>query len=382
MAPRVTVLMPVRNGEKFLAAAIESITRQSFQDFELIIVDDGSTDATPSLLEQASKQDTRIRVVTSARAGIAGALETGRVIARAPYIARMDADDIALHHRLALQVEYLDCHPSVVAVGGQVRIINEGGVALAPLRFPVTPPDCRAYIAYGAPFCHPAVTMRRDVLQAVGGYRRLFEPAEDLDLWFRLSRIGDLSNLKEEVLHYRRHAATVTARRAEANARAAALARLTHVHGETVLPPDWHTLHSSDTEWSAIETALPTHFRLEARASYLQALSLNGGITEPEAWEHLMGSLPDLFRRSRIACQTDKVAFMVVRAAYQKARSTEPHRALIPLLLGLRHAPIATCREIANSLWVRLKAEHLSRAGASVDASPLHAPVDTSEQKT
>ncbi len=155
MHPRVTVLMPVRNGEKYLTEAIDSIGQQSLVDFEFVIVNDGSTDATPSLLEQAAKHDPRIPILTCGSVGIAGALEAGRAVARASYIARMDADDVALPHRLALQVDYLDAHPSVVAVGGQVRNINEHGTALSRGRFPVEPLACRAYLAFGPPHCHP-----------------------------------------------------------------------------------------------------------------------------------------------------------------------------------------------------------------------------------
>ncbi|MFV0299058.1 MAG: glycosyltransferase family 2 protein [Hyphomicrobiaceae bacterium] len=379
MSPRVTVLMPVRNGERYLAAAVAGITSQSFEDFDFVIVDDGSTDATPSLLKEASSRDPRIRVLTRASTGIVGALEAGRAVSRAPYIARMDADDVALPHRLALQVAYLDSHRSAVAVGGQVRDINEHGADLSRGRFPLSPSDCRAYLAYGAPFCHPAVMLRREALDAVGGYRRLFEPAEDLDLWLRLAMVGDLANLDQEVLKYRRHAATVTARRAVANARAACLARLTRAHGDTVLPPGWRTLHTGDAEWRTIEAALPTHVRLEARATYLQALTLNGGITEPKAWAQLTNALPELAAWSRTQGQTEKLAFMMVRAAYQVARSGQPSRALLTIWLGLRCAPIAVLREAASSVRARLATRHRPRAAGSDDQQPGSAPPPASE---
>jgi hypothetical protein len=371
--------MPIRNGEKYLRAAIDSIVRQSLQDFEFVIVDDGSTDSTPSILEEASRHDPRIRVLPRGSVGIAGALEAGRALARASYIARMDGDDVALPHRLAAQLDYLEAHPAVVAVGGQVRVIDENGTALSRGRFPVEPPACRAYLAFGALFCHPAVMMRRDALQQVGGYRRLFEPAEDIDLWLRLSTVGDLANLDDEILQYRTHSASVTRRRARPNARAACLARLAHTHGETILPSNWYDLHTADAEWSAIEAELPSHLRLAARASYLQALTLNGGITEPKTWSFFVSSIPEIARCSHIGCQTDELAFMIVRAAYQMARSAEPFRALLPLWLGLRHAPIATCQETVASLRARLAADHVSRAGTSVDRLPLDAPAATSK---
>ena len=372
--PRVTVLMPVRNGERYLAPAIESITRQSLQDFEFVIVDDGSTDATPSILDQTSRHDSRIRILTLGSVGIAGALEAGRAVACAPYIARMDCDDLALPHRLAAQADYLDRHPAVVAVGGQVRVVDENGAALARGRFPVQAAACRAYLHYGAPFCHPSVMMRAEALQQAGGYRALFEPAEDLDLWLRLSTVGDLANLDQEILHYRRHSAGVTNRRAAANARAACLARLAHVHGEHVLASGCTALHAVDSDWPAIEESLPRHLRLAVRASYLRALALNGGIAEPKAWSSFIGSIPEIARDSPGARPSDELAFTIVRAAYQMARSAQPAKALLSLWLGLRHAPVATCREAVRSLRARLAADHVSRNGKSVGLGPIDAP--------
>ncbi len=373
-APRISVIMPVRNGEAYLTAAVDSILGQSNQDIEFIIIDDGSTDATRSLLGAASRQHAGIRVLSNPETGIVDALEAGRAVARAPYIARMDADDIALPLRLELQADYLDNHPSVVAVGGQVRYIDAHGAQCSQGRYPFRPSDCRAYLAFGAPFCHPAVMMRRDALEAVGGYRHGFEPAEDFDLWLRLSTVGDFANLDRTVLYYRRHAAAVTARRAQANARAVCLARLTHVFGATVQPSSWPTLHAADAEWPAIEAALPTHVRLEARASYLLALTLNGGITEPKAWAHLMSALPELAHWAHTKDRSDQFAFIVIRAAYHMARAQRPSHALLPLLLGLRYAARSTFEEVASSLWARLDNRHRTRASMSSERVPSGMP--------
>jgi hypothetical protein len=365
--------MPVRNGERYLTPAIESITWQSMRDIEFVIVDDGSTDKTPSILHQASRQDPRIRILTLGSVGIVGALEAGRALARAPYIARMDSDDLALPHRLVAQVDYLERHPTVLAVGGQIRVIDEFGNPLTRGRFPVDAAACRAYLDYGAPLCHPAVMMRREALQQVGGYRRLFELAEDLDLWFRLSIVGNLANLDEEILQYRTHSAAVTRRRALANAKTASMARLAHFHGEHVLPSAWDELRAGDADWEVIEAELPPHLRLVARASYLQALTLNGGIAGPKEWSFFVGSIPEFTRSGQHGCTSNKLAFMIVRAAYQMARSAQPANAVLSLSLGMRHAPIATCREAATSLRAKLAANHLSRAGKAIDRKPLNA---------
>src|SRR5687767_5088495 len=125
--PRVSVLMTVRNGQQYLSTAVDSITKQTLCDSEIIIVDDGSTDATPQILRRLAAADTRIRILTQQAAGICAALEAGRAIARAPYIARMDCDDLALPHRLTAQACYLDRNPAVVAVGGQTQVIDGRG---------------------------------------------------------------------------------------------------------------------------------------------------------------------------------------------------------------------------------------------------------------
>src|SRR5262249_27807136 len=120
--PRVSVLMPVRNGDQYISAAVNSIVRKTLGDVEIIIVDDGYTDTTPQILHELASEDVRIRILRQLPIGICAALEAGRAVARAPYIARMDSDDLALPHRLAAQASYLDCNPTIVAVGGQIQI--------------------------------------------------------------------------------------------------------------------------------------------------------------------------------------------------------------------------------------------------------------------
>ena len=310
----------------------------------------------------------------SGTVGIAAALETGSAVARGAYIARMDGDDVALPRRLAAQAAYLDAHPDVVVVGGQVRLIDGNGKTRSRGVFPVTPAACRAYLAFGAPFCHPAVMMRRDALRQVGGYRRRFEPAEDFDLWLRLSAVGDLANLDEEVLQYRRHPGTITRRRAGVNAAATCLARLVHIYGETIVPPNWEQLRAGNAEWPAVEAALPPYLRLDARAAYLRALVLNSGITEPASWSFFVRSIPDLARYCRRAGQTDKLAFTIVRATYHLARSGAPFRALFALWAGMRYAPAATLWEGLASVRARLGARPVNRAGSPLVRLAVAAP--------
>ena len=122
---KVSVVMPVRDGERFVAEAIGSVLGQTVSDLELIVVDDGSTDSTPALL--AGVADPRVRVLTQPPSGLAPALNAGCAEAAAPVIARMDADDVALPDRLEWQLAFLDAHPDVALLGGGIVLVDEEG---------------------------------------------------------------------------------------------------------------------------------------------------------------------------------------------------------------------------------------------------------------
>jgi hypothetical protein len=184
---------------------------------------------------------------------------------------------------------------------------------------------------------------------------RRFEPAEDLDLWLRLAKAGDLANLNEVVLLYRRHATAVTAVRAEANARAAALALLHHRHGLDVAMPD-----GEEPCWGVVERSLAPAYRLVGRAAYLRALAVNGGITRvPAACDLLRQSLP-LFTADPLAgSDRDVLAFMVTRAAWQLMAVGAAGRAASLVRDGLRHLPGETMREAVAGLLRRMPARQL-----------------------
>ena len=320
--------MPVRNGTPFVGAAIESILRQSFSDFEFIIVDDGSTDETPDILRRAGQSDHRIRVVSQPPSGIVAALEASRALARGPYLARMDCDDVSEPDRLALQVAHLKRNPSIVALGGQVIVVDEHGRHVKTGRFPVKPADCRNHLDLGAPFCHPAVVMRADAVTRCGGYRRDFEPAEDLDLWLRLSDMGDIANLNTVVLSYRIHNKATTVARAKANAMAAARAVVAHKFGDSdAFSCAMAARNTCDAHhWRTIEAHLKPSRRLWARAAYFRALILNGGIVEETQLKFFMESIADLAHDRLVGERSDVLPFMVVRAVYQLARSGSGRR--------------------------------------------------------
>ncbi len=208
--PVVSVLLPVWNGERFLASAIESILEQTFEELELIVVDDGSDDSSAAIARRFAERDPRVVLLRRAHQGVPSALNAGIAAARGRYIARMDADDISLPARLEKQLAYLDSHPDVVAVGSWVGVIDEDGGYIAERRFAMEHRQITASLLVGlTPFSHPTTVVRREVLLAVHGYDVDRHPSDDFDLWLRLSEIGKLANLPEALLLYRRHADAV-----------------------------------------------------------------------------------------------------------------------------------------------------------------------------
>jgi GT2 family glycosyltransferase len=215
-APTVSVLLPVWNGEAFLEAAVESILRQTLSSFELIVIDDGSTDASAAIAEKLARGDDRVRVMRRAHEGLSAALNAGIAAVRGEYVARMDADDISAPDRLRKQVEYLDAHPACVAVGAWIDVVDEAGRQIGVKTFLETHEQISAALLCGvSPIAHPTVVMRRDVLRAAGGYDARRYPSEDLDLWFRLGESGELANLGEALLQHRRHKAALGVRERE-----------------------------------------------------------------------------------------------------------------------------------------------------------------------
>lgn len=209
--PLVSVLLPVHNGMPFLQESVESIRSQTLAQFELIVLDDGSTDDSPRYL--ASVADPRLRVERLEKGGLVTALNHGLRTARASFVARIDADDVAYPDRLRLQYEYLERNPDCVALGTQCRRIDassnpafEGRYA----RFPVSTSAIRWEALFRSPILHPSSMFRREAVLELGGYRSEFDVSEDYDLWTRLTARGRLANLAETLLHYRMHEKAVS----------------------------------------------------------------------------------------------------------------------------------------------------------------------------
>ena len=214
--PKVSVLLPVWNGEAFLEQAIDSVLGQTLSSFELIVIDDGSSDRSAAIAEGFTSRDDRVRTLRRPHEGLSASLNAGIAAARGDYVARMDADDVSVPDRLQKQVEYLDAHPACVAVGTWIEVVDEAGRPLGLKTYVTTHAEISAALLDGiSPMAHPTVVVRGDALRAAGGYDARCYPSEDLDLWFRLGESGELANLGEALLRHRRHKAAVGVRERE-----------------------------------------------------------------------------------------------------------------------------------------------------------------------
>jgi GT2 family glycosyltransferase len=260
--PSVSVVMSVRDGERYLAAAIESVLAQTLADLELVVIDDGSTDSSPEILAGYAARDARVFVHRHENAGLATSLNRGIAHARSPLIARLDADDIAWPQRLELQVAHLAQNPVVGLVGGAAEFIDEDGHQFAEAHYPTTDSEIRQAFSSTTPFVHSAVTMRREAFEAVGGYRPAVPHAEDLDLWLRISERSQLANLVETVVSYRIHARQSTVTELERQALSVLGARLAWRARAQGLPDPFQ------------QTALVDHRALQAAGASAEDLTL------------------------------------------------------------------------------------------------------------
>jgi glycosyltransferase involved in cell wall biosynthesis len=200
----VTVLMAVYNGAHSVHAALSSILAQTYQDWDLIIVDDGSTDGTPGILESLAATDVRIRVLrNTANRGLAASLNVAWSQARGDLFARMDADDVSLPDRFHRQVEFMSAHPEIDVLGTGIELVSSEGRLLGFRSRPESHKELQKRMYRENPFAHPSVMMRRRFLEALGGYDGRLKWAEDSDLWLRGYRQFRYHNLPEPLIRYR-----------------------------------------------------------------------------------------------------------------------------------------------------------------------------------
>ncbi len=262
--PSVSVLMPVRDGARFVAAAIASVCAQTHGDFEFLIIDDGSRDATPEILARAAAGDARIRIVTQPQAGLIAALNRGLRLARGAWVARMDADDIAAPQRLERQLGLAAAKPEAGAIGSFWRVVDAAGRFRRAMVCPIGPAAIAAALPAGNCLAHPSMMLRRAAVLACGGYRPAFLQAEDYDLWLRLSEQFDIHVVPETLLDYREHGGQVSWTRLEqrilsvlAAQHAARARRAGRVDGfDGAAPVDRTTLLAAGITAQEIEAAL------------------------------------------------------------------------------------------------------------------------------
>jgi len=204
--PTITVLMPVFNAGDFLKPAIESILEQSFRDFEFLIINDGSTDKSRSVIESYASKDKRIVFLNrTANKGLVATLNQGLNKANGEYIARQDADDISRLDRLAKQAAFLRSNRETVIVGSSISVMDDEGQILHEHAVLLNDPELRQELLVRSPFAHGSVIFRRPAAIKCGLYDETLWPAEDYALWLKLSSLGELANLDEYLYIYREH---------------------------------------------------------------------------------------------------------------------------------------------------------------------------------
>lgn len=229
--PPISVAMSVYNCERFLDEAITSVRVQTFTDFEFLILDDGSSDASRAIIARHAEEDSRIRPIFRENRGLIVSLNQLLDEARGPLVARMDADDICLAQRFERQFAFLAANPDHGVVGSWSEDIDEFGrpYPLTGPEHPTTHTGFLAAIEAGAPLlCHPAVMFRRDVVRGVGGYHAAFRHCEDLDLWLRLASVTRLANIPERLIRYRHYAGQVSSRHTTEQQIGAAIAHVAY----------------------------------------------------------------------------------------------------------------------------------------------------------
>jgi glycosyltransferase involved in cell wall biosynthesis len=212
----ISVVMPVYNGQRFLAQAMDSLLAQTFREFEIIAVDDGSTDNTPEILHRYANADSRVRIVRGDHAGISAALNRGIEAATHEWIARMDADDVAVPERFARQLAAAKAEPRVVVWGSFAQHVDHAGNVLGISRTgPTSYQEFERFRAAGEDVyvIHPTSMLRKDIVLKVGGYDSRFNFCEDLELFDRMAEHGGVVALPEPLLGYRIHATSISMQR-------------------------------------------------------------------------------------------------------------------------------------------------------------------------
>lgn len=211
--PAISVLIAVRDGGRFIDASLASLAGQTFRDFEIVLVDNGSRDGSALLLARWAEREPRLRLFRRERPGIAASLNFAAAQARAPLLAKLDADDLAHPRRLELQHRAMAARPGIGVLGSAAEVIDGAGRRLGFVRPPLGHYELRERLREACPLVHSSVMMRADLFRSAGGYREGLGVAEDYDLWTRLAETGELAAMPEILCSYRIHGDSLTSRR-------------------------------------------------------------------------------------------------------------------------------------------------------------------------
>lgn len=247
--PRVSVLMAVYEGERYLDEAIQSVLNQTFHDFEFIIINDGSTDGTAQIIERHRREDRRIRTFEQSNCGLVTALNRGLELASGEFVARMDADDISLPERIAAQVTFMDSHQEVGICGTWIETIGTPRGAIQ--RYPTDDATIRSWLLFESVLAHPSIVMRRELLIRTGlSYDAGYVHAEDYDLWVRAAGHTALANIPDVLLRYRLHPQQIVRRHEAKKLASAQRVRLAQLARLGIRPTDEElALHQALSTW-------------------------------------------------------------------------------------------------------------------------------------
>jgi glycosyltransferase involved in cell wall biosynthesis len=273
--------MPVYNCERYVADAIDSVLSQTFRDFELIIVDDGSTDGTSAIVDKYRERDTRVVVLRRPNGGIVSALNAGLAQCKGDYVARMDGDDICISNRFAVQAAYLDQNLNCVCVGGAFTGIDESGKPQGTFTFSRNKfTSFETFPVRVALTCHPVAMFRRATLLAVNGYRNTFPHAEDHDLYLRIAHYGSIYNSDEVLFYYRGHPGSISRRNLELQETEMAYAELAALLAHRGLPD----LVTADMDFDAARQRIDQAYPLAISSAFVRF----------RVWRRFVGEAPAL----------------------------------------------------------------------------------------
>lgn len=213
--PRVSVVIAAYNAESYITDAVNSILDQGYADFELLLVEDGSSDSTPDRIAELARRDARIRpVYNKQNIGLAASLNKAFDLVRGDFVARMDADDIALPDRLARQVAYFDRHPECVLLGGNAFLVTANGDPAGQTHHPLSDRDIRSICLFQNPFSHPTVMIRTSLVREHGlRYDTSFDTTQDWALWVDCLQYGKVANLEAPLIKQRLHRHSISIRK-------------------------------------------------------------------------------------------------------------------------------------------------------------------------